>query len=66
MYQGANAAPDTSRQLASLLRSVADQMERGEHELRAGDMKRDFALHRLPPYTPEQDDISSSGVCLAE
>ncbi|XP_071025507.1 ribosomal oxygenase 2 [Oncorhynchus clarkii lewisi] len=60
ILMGANAAPDTSRQLASLLRSVADQMERGEHELRAGDMKRDFALHRLPPYTPEQDDISSS------
>ncbi|KAJ7996861.1 hypothetical protein DPEC_G00222910 [Dallia pectoralis] len=59
LMQETNTSPDTNKQLASLLRSVADQMERGEHELRAADMKRDFAHSRLPPYSPKQEDVSA-------
>ncbi|KAM4620252.1 ribosomal oxygenase 2 isoform 2-T2 [Polymixia lowei] len=53
---GSSGTLDTSRQLASLLRGLADDIETGKLEPRSTDMRRDFVTHRLPPYTQQQED----------
>ncbi|XP_053420983.1 ribosomal oxygenase 2 isoform X2 [Nycticebus coucang] len=39
----------TRRQLSGFLRTLADRLE-GTKELLSSDMKKDFVMHRLPPY----------------
>ncbi|XP_037605304.1 ribosomal oxygenase 2 isoform X1 [Sebastes umbrosus] len=45
---------DTGRQLAAVLRSLADEMETGMQEARSTHMKRDFIMNRLPPFSQEE------------
>ncbi|XP_076606369.1 ribosomal oxygenase 2 isoform X3 [Chaetodon auriga] len=51
---GSSEGLDTRRQLASMLRSLADEMETGMPEVRSTHMKRDFIMNRLPPYSQQQ------------
>ncbi|XP_071317576.1 ribosomal oxygenase 2 [Trachinotus anak] len=44
---------DTSRWLATALRSLADEVETGKLEVRSTHMKRDFVMNRLPPYSQQ-------------
>uniref|UniRef100_A0A4W6DU06 Bifunctional lysine-specific demethylase and histidyl-hydroxylase n=1 Tax=Lates calcarifer TaxID=8187 RepID=A0A4W6DU06_LATCA len=44
---------DTSRRLASVLRSLADEMETGKLGVHSTHMKRDFIMNRLPPYSQQ-------------
>jgi hypothetical protein len=37
------------RRLSGFLRTLADRLE-GTKELLSSDMKKDFVMHRLPPY----------------
>ncbi|KAG7516551.1 hypothetical protein JOB18_034627 [Solea senegalensis] len=50
---------DTSKHLATCLRSLADEMERGNLDVRSTHMKRDFIMNRLPPYN--QQELVPSG-----
>ncbi|KAM9348034.1 ribosomal oxygenase 2 [Symphorus nematophorus] len=51
---GSSEGLDTSRQLASCLRSLADELETGLQDVRSTHMKRDFIMNRLPPYSEQQ------------
>ncbi|XP_034082629.1 ribosomal oxygenase 2 [Gymnodraco acuticeps] len=57
---GDGAGQDTSRQMASLLRSLAEEIETGKQEVRSTHMKRDFITNRLPPHSQE-DLLTPSG-----
>ncbi|KAK5918631.1 hypothetical protein CgunFtcFv8_003377 [Champsocephalus gunnari] len=46
--------------MASLLRSLAEEIETGKQEVRSTHMKRDFITNRLPPHSQE-DLLTPSG-----
>ncbi|XP_018556433.1 ribosomal oxygenase 2 isoform X2 [Lates calcarifer] len=50
---GSSEDLDTSRRLASVLRSLADEMETGKLGVHSTHMKRDFIMNRLPPYSQQ-------------
>ncbi|XP_018610592.2 ribosomal oxygenase 2 isoform X1 [Scleropages formosus] len=52
---------DVAKQLSGFLRLLADRMEEGREELRSAGMKRDFVSNRLPPYLPEDTDVTQGG-----
>ncbi|XP_018610595.1 ribosomal oxygenase 2 isoform X3 [Scleropages formosus] len=52
---------DVAKQLSGFLRLLADRMEEGREELRSAGMKRDFVSNRLPPYLPEDTDVTQVG-----
>lgn len=43
------ATADARRRLSGFLRTLADRLE-GTHKLLSSDMKKDFAMNRLPPF----------------
>ncbi|NWH93703.1 RIOX2 oxygenase, partial [Aegithalos caudatus] len=51
---------DCSKKLSSLLRRLADSLE-NSRELRSSDMKKDFIMHRLPPYLGCDSDPLTPG-----
>ncbi|XP_040907566.1 ribosomal oxygenase 2 isoform X2 [Toxotes jaculatrix] len=51
---GSSGGLDSSRRLASGLRSLADEIEKGMLEVRSTHMKRDFIMNRLPPCVLQQ------------
>lgn len=53
--KGTGDSRDFRTRLATALRSLADEMEKGTYEVRPTQMKRDFIMNRLPPSCqPEQ------------
>ncbi|GLD47301.1 bifunctional lysine-specific demethylase and histidyl-hydroxylase MINA isoform X2, partial [Lates japonicus] len=50
---GSSEDLDTSRRLASVLRSLADEMETGKLGVHSTHMKKDFIMNRLPPYSQQ-------------
>ncbi|NWU29776.1 RIOX2 oxygenase, partial [Dyaphorophyia castanea] len=51
---------DSTKKLSSLLRRLADRLE-SSGELRSSDMKKDFIMHRLPPYLGCDSDPLTPG-----
>lgn len=49
LLQGSGDSRDFRTRLATALRSLADEMEKGTYEVRPSQMKRDFIMNRLPP-----------------
>lgn len=47
--KGSGDSRDFRTRLATALRSLADEMEKGTYEVRPSQMKRDFIMNRLPP-----------------
>ncbi|XP_069495358.1 gamma-aminobutyric acid receptor subunit rho-3 isoform X2 [Ambystoma mexicanum] len=53
-------AGDSALKLSTLLRSLANRLERGQ-ELRSSEMKKDFILNRLPPYLENSASLTPGG-----
>ncbi|KAM4889142.1 ribosomal oxygenase 2 isoform 2-T4 [Thomomys bottae] len=51
-----------TRRLSGFLRVLADRLE-GTQELLSSDMKKDFVMHRLPPYHVEGTELLMPGIC---
>ncbi|XP_039913146.1 ribosomal oxygenase 2 isoform X2 [Hirundo rustica] len=51
---------DCTKKLSSLLRRLADRLE-NSRELRSSDMKKDFIMHRLPPFSGRDSDPLTPG-----
>lgn len=49
MLMNVETPADVTRKLSGFLRTLADQLE-GRKELLSSDMKKDFVMHRLPPF----------------
>ncbi|XP_052015135.1 ribosomal oxygenase 2 isoform X3 [Apodemus sylvaticus] len=49
MLMNVETPDDVTRKLSGFLRTLADQLE-GRKELLSSDMKKDFIMHRLPPF----------------
>lgn len=52
MLMNVETPADVTRKLSGFLRTLADQLE-GRKELLSSDMKKDFVMHRLPPFCVE-------------
>lgn len=62
--KGSGDGRDFRTRLAAALRSLADEMDKGTHEVRPSQMKRDFIMNRLPPSC--QPELLSPCKCLHE
>ncbi|KAK7125227.1 hypothetical protein R3I93_020801 [Phoxinus phoxinus] len=54
LLTSASVAPEVNEQVCVFLRRLADDVERGNQELRSSAMKRDFVCNRLPPFLQDR------------
>lgn len=52
---------EVKKQVCKILRSLAEQLEQDEQDLRSSEMKKDFISNRLPPYHPQEGNLAPAG-----
>ncbi|TSK16180.1 Ribosomal oxygenase 2 [Bagarius yarrelli] len=61
LLTSAHMGPDVKKQVCTILRSLAEQLEQDEQDLRSTEMKKDFISNRLPPYHLQEENLRPAG-----
>ncbi|KAM9455463.1 ribosomal oxygenase 2 isoform 2-T2 [Clarias gariepinus] len=61
LLTSAHMGSEVKKQVCTMLRSLADQLEQDEQDLRSSEMKKDFISNRLPPYHLQAEDLAPVG-----